>query len=331
MKAYTKEQVDDLLDNVIGVTKRVGWKDNKQQFTCPIHQESNPSCGININYVSDDFEEGVTVFNCFSCGASGTIPWLLFKSLPDKFKSIKSVEDFLEDRYGIVFSSLKNVPVEIRQYEDVEEIPERAVMPRSKLAVFQSGKRTYQYFYDRGFDEEDRKKYMIGCDLENQTVTIPVYYADGKLAGIIGRYVDESRPKNMRYKIYNFQKGNVLYPLDKLSVSYDTLIVVESMFDVIMMNKWGYDNVVAIMGSSITKVQADLIVSRCKKVILLFDNDARGLASMYKHRDILKKSLITLIPNYYPEKGKDPCEWGREQTALVIKSASMISPIPMVD
>lgn len=324
----TKEQIEDLLDNVVETPYRRDWKGDKIQFCCTVHGESHPSCGINIDFTPDDRpNEHFQVVHCFSCGFSGTIPWFVFKSLPDKFKSIKEVEDFLKKRYGVTYAYTYDPKTQqIKRYEDFgnEDKKPRFELPMYKLAPFKSGKQTYQYFFDRGFDKEDLKKFMIGRDLENETVTIPAFWEDGKLAGVIGRYIDPNRPKNMRFMIYEFPKSSIIYPLDKLEVINDTIIGCESMFDVIKLHKWGFPNAVAMMGDGMSKQQADQIVSRCKIFIDLFDNDKGGLEARRIARRRLGNRVMYLIPSYYPDKGKDPSDWGEIETVKVIKSASFL-------
>lgn len=324
----TKEQVEDLLVNVLEVHKIMQWKGNKIQFTCPVHNETHPSAGINIDFSPDDRpNEHLQVMHCFSCGFSGTIPWFVFKSLPDKFKSIKEVEEFLKKRYGVTYAYTYDPKTQtIKRYEDfgTEQKTTRFELPKYKLAPFKSGKQTYQYFFDRGFDKEDMQKFMIGRDLESETITIPAFWEDGVLAGVIGRYIDPNRPKNMRFKIYEFPKGSLIYPLDKLEVINDTLIGCESMFDVIKLHKWGYPNAIAMMGDGMSRQQADQIVSRCKVFIDLFDNDKGGLEARRIAKRRLGNRVMYLTPTYYPETGKDPSDWGELETVKVIKSATFL-------
>ena len=214
----------------------------------------------------------------------------------------------------------------IHRYGEVEEEKPRVVLPRYSLAVYKSGKETFKYFFDRGFDESDMKEYMIGRDLENKTVTIPVFYEDGELAGVIGRYVSKNRAHNERYRIYNFKKSSILFPMDKLEVKDSTIILVESQFDAIMMRKWGIKNVLATMGGTISKTQAELLAERCSKVILLFDNDEGGKKAEEKARSLLK-GKVRLISVIYPSPslGKDPSEWGERVTMDTISTAGRVS------
>ena len=333
-RGLTKEQVEDLLVNVLHSPKVMSWKGNKIQFCCTVHGESHPSAGINIDFVPEDSSAHLQVFNCFSCGASGSLAWLVYRSLPDEFKSLASAEKFLIERYHLDASSFSHYDpdtLDLKRYEDFfVDVSDsgRFEMPRTKLAVFKSGKETYKYFFDRGFTKEDMQTYMIGRDLDSETVTIPAFWEDGKLAGIIGRYIDPKRPKNMRFKIYEFPKGSLIYPLDKLKVLNDTIIGVESMLDAILLRKWGYENAVAIMGDGMSVQQAKQIASRCHKFIDLFDNDKGGMIARSIAKKRLGSSILYLTPTYYPDFGKDPSEWGKEETEKVIKSASIGKKLP---
>lgn len=328
-KGLTQDQVEDLLVNVLHSPKIMPWKGSKIQFCCTVHGESHPSAGIDIDFVPTDSNSHYQVFHCFSCGASGSIPWLVYKSLPDRFKNVVEAEKFLREKYQVDFSFNFDIDTfNVKRYEehfiDLDSKSEhRFEMSRSKLAVFKSGKETYQYFFDRGFTKKDMQDFMIGRDLDSETITIPAFWEDGVLAGIIGRYIDPRRPKNMRFKIYGFPKGSLIYPLNKLEVIDDTIIGVESMFDAMLLHKWGYRNAVAMMGDGMSKQQADQIVARCSKFIDLFDNDNGGKIARAIAKKRLGDRVLYFVPNYYPEQGKDPSDWGEEETNAVIESAGI--------
>ena len=304
------QEVIDLLQ-YLGASKITQPKGNKIQFTCMVHGEKNPSAGINIDYVPQGSPDHIQIAHCFSCGFSGTIPKLVLKSLPDQFKTYGDVYKFLKDRYGVEYKYRYDPKTKtIKMYEDFfNDVPEpRHEESMSSLAPFKSGKSTFQYFFDRGFERNDVKDYMIGRDLEEQTVTIPVFWGDSKLAGVIGRYIDQGRPKNMRYRVYDFPKSELLFPLDKLKVIDNTLILVEGVFDAMMLRKWGHVNAAALMGNSLSKSQAGMIADMCQKVITLFDNDSGGEAARDTVEKMLSKKVIIHHPAWYPEQGKDPCE-----------------------
>lgn len=278
------------------------------------------------SFVLDGF---ILTGNCFSCGFHGTIPWLLVNAIPDECPNVKAAERWIKERYGVKFDYVtdENGDFSIKRYEDkfdIQEKPKRVVKDFTSLAPFRSGKETYQYFFDRGFTKEDMKEYMIGRDIVNKTVTIPVFYEDHQLAGVIGRYIDPSRKKNERYKIYEFQRSKVVFPADKLEVIDDTIIGCEGQFDAMLLHKWGYTNAVCMMGAEMSREQAEFISRRCRKYISLHDNDERGITLYDSARKMLRKAgshVSVLRPTYYPPKGKDPTEWGRKETRKVIESA----------
>lgn len=332
MSSFTKEQIEDLLLNVLETPKMNHWRGNKIQFCCTIHGESHPSCGIDIDYCptgEPDLHE--CVFNCFACGQSGTMSWLLYKSKPETFKSVAQAEKFLRERYGITsrFLNGDNKKVLLKRYEDkfvdIEtEQTDKVVKPFYTLAPYKSGKQTYQYFFDRGFDKSDMREFMIGRDLKEETVTIPIMWNDREVAGIIGRYIDPKRPPNLRYKVYEFNRSSLIYPLNKVVPVDNTLILMESCFDVIALHKWGFPNAVCTMTNKVSKKQAEQIADLCDKVIVLCDLDDRGHVLLDTAKHYLKGKCKLLIPTYHSPVGKDPCEWGEIETVKTVNSASYL-------
>jgi DNA primase len=335
----SQDQIVDLLE-YIGVDKIGNWKGEKISFCCPIHGERHPSCGINADFHPDDDDgdgSGYQVFNCFSCGESGSLAWFLYKSLPEEFGSCAEAARFINDRYSVAIDFLTiDKDLHVDRYEELYEkkqVDKRFVVPRARLAIYASGEETYQYFFDRGYTRKDMQKWMIGRDLENETITIPSFWEDGQLAGIIGRYIDPSRPKNSRFKIYEFPKASMIYPLDKLVVDKGVIIGVESMLDVILLHKWGFPNSVATMGGGMSKTQANMIAERCHTFIAMFDADDGGALATKKAKKLLNGRVRFLTPSYHPEKTetnamKDPGDWGEVETVRVIKSAGLATGIP---
>ena len=328
-QSFTMDNIIDLL-KYLGATKIGQPKNNRVQFTCTIHNEVNASAGINIDYIPDGSNEHLQVFNCFACHAKGTIPTLVLRSLPDEFKTYREVNQFLKDRYGVSYQFHYDPETKtLKRYEDFfEEVATpRFEMPISKLAPFKSGKTTYQYFYDRGFTSKDVKEYQIGCDTVNETVTIPVFWEDKTLCGIIGRYIDQDRKHNERYRVYDFPKSSIIYPLDKLQVVDATIIVTEGMFDTIRLRGFGYSNAVSIMGNSPSKVQCDIIADKCRKVITMFDNDRGGDVARDAIEKMLSKKVIIFHPTWYFSTGKDPCDWNEEIVKKTINSATFYGKV----
>lgn len=301
-------------------------------LSCSWLSESNPSMGV-----SHDLQ----IVHCFSCGFVGDFAKLLLYSRPEEFgfdvstpdrkkktefKAYRKAKEFLAVRYELEYRELGKRVRSIKRYDQTRNVylkddTERVTLPIYKLAPFKSGKETYGYFFDRGFTKEEMQKFMIGRDLDNKTITIPVFYEDGVLAGVIGRYIDKNRKKNQRYKIYNdFERSKVLYPLNIAKPKDGVVILVEGQFDAIRMHRAGHTNTYALMTDILSKEQAKWLCNNCECVIWVGDNDDRGLEAREKSRHLLKSSIDFKIVEY-PEHGKDVCDWSDEEISVMLNTA----------
>lgn len=278
---------------------------------CPVHGESNPSMGYSFSK---------NTAHCFSCHWSGNIQWLLFKTCPDEFKNIYEVEEWIKDRYNVdLGAEARDLKRQLRRYEDMEDLEEsntesKHEIPMFNLAPYKSGKETYKYFFNRGFNKQDMIYFKIGRDIVNETVTIPLFNLDGTLFGIIGRFIDNNRPKNSRYRVYECPKAKITYPVDKLEIIDDTLILVEGTFDAMWLHKLGFVNSQALQTNKMTYDQAELLRDNFtfSKVILAMDNDKGGERAI----DIIKQRLgddYTYHLVKYPDGVKDVQEMTYEQ------------------
>lgn len=324
-----EDQIDDLLV-LCGSEPRM-WKQGETLVCCPVHNESNPSMGISLDK---------QVCHCFSCSFAGDFSKLLLYSLPDKFgfdnsteekekktyvRAYKKAREFLAERYELEYREFGRRVKSIKRYEQTYnkylKDDKRIILPKYKLAPFMSGKETYNYFFQRGFTKEDMKTFMIGRDVDNKTITIPVFYEDGSLAGIIGRYIDKNRKKNQRYKIYDgFTRGCVLYPLNIAKPKDDVVILVEGQFDAIRMYNLGYTNTFALMTNTMSNSQAYWLCNNCSTVIWVGDNDSRGLEGRDRAQKMLKDLVDFKIVDY-PSYGKDVCDWSDEDIHKMIDNA----------
>ncbi len=242
-----------------------------------------------------------------------------------EFKAYKKARAFLADRYELEYKELGRRLKTVKRYEQtfnvyLKEDPHTTI-PMFKLAPFMSGKETYQYFFDRGFTKELMKEFSIGRDLDNKTITIPVFNVDNTLAGVIGRYISAKRKKNQRYKIYfDFERGSVLYPMNKAQPLNDTIIIVEGQFDAIRMYDLGYTNTFALMTNQMSKRQADIVCSICSTVIWIGDNDDRGIEGREKAYKMLKNKITFKVVDY-PDYGKDVCDWSSDDIKCMLENA----------
>lgn len=324
----SKDQIEDLIV-YCGSTPGM-WKGEEVSFCCPVHGERNPSCGINAE---------MGVFNCFACGAKGNLARFLYMSRPDDFgydnrtpdserrtwwRAEISAWQFLSERYGLDSTRLSKSK-DVRRFEDaVSKDPwKKESIPLWKIAPFHSGVATYEYFYRRGFTESDVRKFMVGYDADSKTVTVPVFWEDGKLAGVIGRYV-HPRAKNERFKIYDhFRRSNTLFPLNYYFPDGGSMILVEGQFDAMRLHSLGYRNALSIMTDHLSRRQSEMIPRLCRSVIYIGDNDERGRDAREKNRFLLGKSVDFRVVDF-PSEGKDVCDWDEGTVKEVVASAHSV-------
>ena len=130
-------------------------------------------------------------------------------------------------------------------------------------------------------------------DLFRSRLMFPIRDAEGWLAGFGGRALDGSQPKYLNTpRSPIFDKGNILYAmhLARDSASREGVVVVEGYMDAIAAHQNGFSNVVASMGTALTRQQVSLVRGLFRKpgsavpgqVILALDPDAAGQEATFR-------------------------------------------------
>lgn len=143
-------------------------------------------------------------------------------------------------------------------------------------------------------------------------VMFPVVTAQGKVAGFGGRVLDDSTPKYLNSpETVVFNKGNLLYGLNRAIESIrsiDQVIIVEGYLDVISCHQAGITNVVASLGTALTREQGKLLLRYTREVIMAYDADSAGVKATLKGWQLLDdlgcRVKVVSIPD-----GKDPDEF----------------------
>lgn len=108
----------------------------------------------------------------------------------------------------------------------------------------------------------------------------PIFDRRGRVVGFGGRSLDGSEPKYINTAATRiFDKQAILYGLHlamKPIRDSDTAVVVEGYMDVIAAHQFGFTNVVASMGTALTRKQVNLLRSTAKTFILALDPDLAG-------------------------------------------------------
>jgi 5S rRNA maturation endonuclease (ribonuclease M5) len=162
------------------------------------------------------------------------------------------------------------------------------------------------YFISRGFKKETLEYFGVGDCVNPKSklydrAIIPIHNDDGsKLVSLIGRSIkDYKLPKflfnpkgfDKRYFFYNHHRAI------KKASSIGCLFLVEGQGDVWRLYEAGIENVVGILGKTITKEQEDkLLKMPITHLIILTDNDQAGRESKTQIQRQLGRSFKLTFP-----------------------------------
>ncbi len=165
---------------------------------------------------------------------------------------------------------------------------------------------------------------------------IPIINAMGQVVAFGGRLLenaDFAKYKNTKETIA-FSKSNTLYNLNlvkklKNEKGIDSIIIVEGYMDTISLVSGGFENVVASMGTSLTKDQARILKRYTDKVFISYDGDFAGQKASIRGLEILKEEGLDVKVVALPD-GLDPDDvikkYGKEGYAELLQKAK-----PLID
>lgn len=312
---------------------------------CPFHDDHNPSMSISPEK---------QIYTCFVCGASGNVfnfvsnyEKISFSAavkkvaervginLNIKSDAVKRQSDERFDKYYKMFdtvnkyyqNNLKSVYGKSAiAYLNKRQINDD-VIKTFEIGLSMNDNNVNKLLTNKGYDLNDLidiglcgKKDKFTYDIFRNRIMFPLYNLTGQPVGFSGRIYngeDESKYVNSKESVI-FKKGTLLYnyhrALDYAREEHQ-IIVVEGFMDVIRLYTVGIKNVVATMGTAITKEHANLIKKLSKNVILCFDGDKAGEKATISALEALEKvgiepKIIRLEENLDPDdyiikKGKD--------------------------
>lgn len=199
---------------------------------CIAHDESRASMQYNLS-------TGQWV--CFACGAGGGMKSLC-RELGIEVSS--DPEPQLQD----IYRALRELKHPTRKGQP-KPLPE-ATLKRYTIPT--------NYWRGRGFSEQTIKAFGLGYDVMNDAVTIPIRDDDGRLLGVIRRYLDED--EELRYKYpKGFKRSWNLFGSWLVDNSpSDFVALVEGSVDAMKCWQAGVP-ALACYGSSISPMQVRLL------------------------------------------------------------------------
>ncbi len=141
---------------------------------------------------------------------------------------------------------------------------------------------------------------------------VPIINQFNQVIAFGGRLLEKAdfaKYKNTRETIV-FSKSNTLYNLNnvkklKNEKGLDGLIIVEGYMDTISLVQAGFNNVVASMGTALTKDQARILKRYSPKVYISYDGDFAGQKAAIRGLEILKEEGLEVKIISLPD-GLDP-------------------------
>ncbi len=264
----------------------IEWKERGGQIICrcPFHEDRRASFSFNCEK---------RVWQCFGCKLSGNVLDLAVRL---RGGDPEDAPSFREHAIEIQSHYAPEIPLRTTEKPQEKRKSTKAVSvakssrppaeansePSEKLPVVINPELPFEltdlvhdhpYLIDRGFESEVMKHFGVGaCDrgLMKDRIAIPVRNEDNLLVGYAGRAIDDERisddfPKyrfpgerTVDGKTHRFAKSHLLYNFENVSPS-DHLIIVEGFASVWWLHQNGLQNIVAVMGSSLSDEQAELI------------------------------------------------------------------------
>ncbi len=303
---------------------------------CPFHDDHNPSMSISPEK---------QIYTCFVCGASGNVFNFVMNYEKVSFtKAVLMVAEKAGVNLNLkAENSEKKIDSSLEKYYKIFEIVNKFYQNNIKTTY---GKKAVEYLNRRNLDDAVIKEFQIGLSFDDNSasklltskgysnedlekiglcgvkdnfcydifrnrIMFPLSDLEGHVIGYSGRiYNGENDNKYVNSKeSIIFKKGLLLYNYHralKYAREKHQIIVVEGFMDVIRLYTIGIKNVVATMGTAITKEHADLIKKLSKNVVLCFDGDNAGQKATISALEALNKigldpKIIRLEENYDPD------------------------------
>ena len=147
----------------------------------------------------------------------------------------------------------------------------------------------------------------------DNTIIIPCFDISGEVVGLFGRKIDDSEPKYTINAKYNKERGIFgLYQAKEEILAKNFVILVEGIFDTIMMHQCGFENTVAAPGAGWMDIQLATISRYTQNVLVLFDNDSTGKSKSQEVMNRLQELGYYTTKVTIPEKYKDVDEFLRK-------------------
>lgn len=340
---YSEELIEeirsrnDIVDVISGyvLLKKSG---TSYKAKCPFHTEKTPSFSV-----SSDKQ----IYHCFGCGVGGNVISFIMSIenlgfidalklladrggiiLPDeyealdneKYRSRQTQYNIHKEAARYYYENLKKSKT-VLNYLNMREISSKTLIRFGLGYASEDWEGLYQHLLNKNYSIDEIAQSGLVIPKKNQKghfydrfrnrLIFPVFNLTNKVIAFGGRVLDQQLPKYLNSpETILFSKGHHLYGLNnaKNNIKDGQIIIVEGYMDVISLYQHGMKNVVASLGTSLTKEQAKLLNRYADEIIIAYDGDDAGMKATLRALDILATSgckvRVMKLPN-----GLDPDEY----------------------
>lgn len=307
--------------------------DRDIMICCPFHGERHASLAINT-------ENGLWI--CHGCGLSGGIAEFLRLQGVSRAVIDRTIGPLREEINR--FRRRKSQKHALR-FQGSNPFRTPRPLPESLLGMYDWKP---QWLVDSGFSSKLLRIYDVGFDTTQKRITFPIRDLYGDLAGIAGRATipyDEPRYKiyrggyrvrsghvpgdfgalfDMEYPKFETEKSKCLWNAHRVRSAdlhgeeITMLIIVEGYKAGLWVIQNGFKHTVALMGTSMSVTQEDMIIRMCNHVCLFLDGDDSGMRGTAKAGLRLSRSVRVSVCR--PEFKKQPDDYQKGDLSVIIQS-----------
>jgi DNA primase len=253
---------------------------------CPIHKGDNPT----------QFRVSISksLWNCFSCKQGGnTLDFIARReAISIHAAAVRAIEWFQLERATTTVPSPKMETADVTTTEtqavekEKAQIAEDSETPNPPLKFrLEKLEREHPYLTRRGLTLETIVDFGVGYCTKGtmaQRIAIPIHNPKGEVVAYAGRIPGDPTGDAPKYKLpQGFRKGQEFFNIDRAikEKSDQPLIIVEGFFGCMHLHQHGHRKVVALMGSTMSAAQEELIrrhTNPHSQVLIMLDEDEAG-------------------------------------------------------
>jgi DNA primase len=155
-------------------------------------------------------------------------------------------------------------------------------------------------------------------------IIFPIFDRQSRVIAFGGRLIGEGEPKYLNSpESLLYSKGRTLYGLPQAAAALratGVALVVEGYLDLIALQVHGIGNVLATLGTALTREQVRLLKSLAAKVVLVYDGDAAGAQAMKRAFPLFAQENLPVRALPLPA-GLDPDSYAQANGVELFQSA----------